>query len=317
MRRRPMMCVVRAMLWAALVGAGCSFEAPVLELGEDLGTAEMGADLVVVSDQGGSGDLDQSFDPDQADVPDLVIAPDLGADAGVDADQDTAEMGEPDQGGPQLMECGGELVDPLVDAANCGGCGVACDPKFGACVGGSCSCTREGMEVCGDRCEDVQWDPNNCGLCGVECGPAAACIRGECKCKPGFTMCGGTCVDKQTDPGNCGGCGMSCGGKACKNGSCRSNDRCDIGWGQCGMGGGVACLESMEQDLHCRGAFDFGCGSVCGGDEVCRRGGAFDPPRCHSVRLGRGCEQCPCDDCAGGESCEFAPSAVSRVWCVD
>lgn len=306
-----MMSDVRArLMWACvLVLAGCSFEAPSARFGADMARDQGGSDLAVVEDQG---------EGDQGEASDLEVRDQGGdQDQGVEdlgGDQGGEDLVEVDQG-PMTRECGGEMVDVLTSPLHCGGCDAPCDPKFGVCEGGRCGCVGEGMEVCGGRCEDTGWDPNHCGGCGVSCGPAGACVGGECKCRPGYTLCGGECVDLQSDPGHCGQCGRSCEGKACRSGSCRGGDGCDFGWGRCGMEGGYACLQNMSNDLHCRGAVDFGCGSECAADEVCRRG-TFEPNRCRKVRLGRGCVECPCEDC-GDEACEYAPRAVSRVWCVD
>lgn len=303
--------IVSKGVWALCVGVGCSFEPPVgrfEEPGQDLGVAEMGGDLRVEDagrEEGSDQALDQGVD---LEAPDFLVGEDLGD---FFVDEDLVEL---DQG---LTECGGAVVDVMTDEAHCGRCDNACDAVFGECVGGVCGCSGEGMQVCGGRCVDVLWDPLHCGGCGQAVGPAGACVRGERRCRPGYTLCGGACVDTQSDPAHCGRCDRSCEGKACKDGACRSGDGCDIGWGRCGKPGGVACLQNMTHDLHCRGALDFGCGSVCDGDEVCRRGGVFEPPRCRSVRLGLGCERCPCAACVDGERCEYAPGAVSRVWCVD
>jgi hypothetical protein len=222
--------------------------------------------------------------------------------------------------GPRLERCGGEEVDVNSDPRHCGACGVGCDPVFGSCDGGQCGCQGTGMEACGpqNRCEDTQWEPRHCGACGVGCGPGAACVRGDCRCRPGFTLCGGECVDTASDPRHCGGCGTSCGSNACRSGSCQDNNRCPVvGWARCQRHGGVACLENPENDLHCRNAIDFGCGRRCSAGQACRKPGLFDERKCYSVRIGRGCEQCPCDDCDSPSDCEFAPSAVSRVWCIE
>src|SRR5262245_10010587 len=52
--------------------------------------------------------------------------------------------------------CNGACVDPMVDVANCGMCGAACNQ------GAAPTC-------CGGGCADIAADPINCGACGAAC----------------------------------------------------------------------------------------------------------------------------------------------------
>lgn len=96
------------------------------------------------------------------------------------------------------MCCGATCVDYNTDAANCGGCGAACQVGQ-LCVQGVCT-----SESCG---------PNDF-FCALDGGQLGSC-------------CGGAgCVDTTTDLANCGGCGTLCptGSTSCKNGSCLLRD---------------------------------------------------------------------------------------------
>jgi len=63
-----------------------------------------------------------------------------------------------------LLDCAGDCVDPKVDPANCGGCGVGCGTGA-ACVSGTC----EAPVVCGDGlCDETETAVS----CGSDCAPA-------------------------------------------------------------------------------------------------------------------------------------------------
>lgn len=120
-----------------------------------------------------------------------------------------------------------------VDEANCGGCGVLCNPlnASGLCVGGVCGLgtCNAGYSDCngllGDGCEynDMGFatDEQHCGGCGVQCAAGFVCLSGVCtvsNCPLGLSDCNGLpgdgCEYNNTgfgnDPANCGGCGVVC-----------------------------------------------------------------------------------------------------------
>jgi len=79
------------------------------------------------------------------------------------------------------LDCGGTCVDPLVDEANCGACGVACGAGE-TCSAGVCGTVDPcpgPEEQCGSSCVDLQTDPNNCGSCGTVCS-SGSCSAGVC-----------------------------------------------------------------------------------------------------------------------------------------
>ena len=128
-----------------------------------------------------------------------------------------------------------EDIDFAADEANCGECGVVCDPDgaTGECVDGACvvvscddgrwdidgepdngceyACEVVGDEVCDgndDDCDgvvdegvDLLTDPLNCGECGEICafdGAGARCVEGECAigaCDDGLANCNGFAED--------------------------------------------------------------------------------------------------------------------------
>jgi hypothetical protein len=128
------------------------------------------------------------------------------------------------------------------DAANCGGCGMACSANHAT---PSCS-----NSVCGGNCDtgfancdgnfrlngcetDVSNDPQKCGACFIVCSgnhiPTPSCAGGFCNgaCAAGFGDCNGNKQSDgcETDLGNsndhCGSCGNVCtGGQTCVGGIC-------------------------------------------------------------------------------------------------
>src|SRR5207245_2379584 len=63
--------------------------------------------------------------------------------------------------------CGGVCVNPLMAAANCGGCGRVCPPTA-MCMSGACYCPT-GQTNRGTVCANLQSDSNNYGFCGLAC----------------------------------------------------------------------------------------------------------------------------------------------------
>ena len=122
--------------------------------------------------------------------------------------------------------CAGQCVDPAVDAANCGACGVTCDARA-TCQLGGCDCAP-GLSACGAACVDLASDPAHCGSCGLACFSAvcsAATGPAICSatCGAGETDCSGACVHLDRDRFHCGACGTACAaGESCVAGACAS-----------------------------------------------------------------------------------------------
>lgn len=140
----------------------------------------------------------------------------------------------------------------ILDDANCGGCGVACDPGqtctkdingkyFCACPGGQTLCPNP------VACVDTGTDARNCGGCGIDCRSPnyltefhgdGYCNYGTCdfSCRQGWGDCNtnsndGCETNLNSDPRNCGACGHSCdllGNQPCILGQC-AVEACDGG----------------------------------------------------------------------------------------
>ena len=101
------------------------------------------------------------------------------------------------------------------DGADCGECGLACNPRISdRCDGGRCRCgdlrtpcvgTPDSI-CCPGRvtssCVDTTSDPNNCGACGRRCQLIERCMASQCtrgaeecteRCGDGDVCCNGTC----------------------------------------------------------------------------------------------------------------------------
>jgi len=81
---------------------------------------------------------------------------------------------------PGLRACGRKCSDLQNDPANCGSCGVKCEPNF-VCNAGQCRVPCEWPQDydCGQGCTKFHSDPNNCGRCGNVC-PSGSCFASEC-----------------------------------------------------------------------------------------------------------------------------------------
>jgi hypothetical protein len=184
------------------------------------------------------------------------------------------------QGGQCVVGCGGGSTacpaDPptnpaapycantSTDNANCGGCGLICDP-------GS-TCNGSGKCVCASSAGGLETD------CTIDDTSSVPCSGGDA----GTNDCGSpyACTDLQTDPLNCNGCGIHCGVTAgtvgmpfCQGGAC-----------VVGCGGGTTacpadppinpaapyCANTDTNSANC-GACGQICdpGSTCNGSGVC------------------------------------------------
>jgi hypothetical protein len=121
-------------------------------------------------------------------------------------------------------QCNVTCVFLSSDPANCGACGLACQPGA-VCVApdgglfGECQCPVA-QQLCEGKCSNVNTDPNNCGACASEGG--AVCQNGQvcapqpdggasCQLSCGTAVeCNGGCVNLSNDPSNCGACGNIC-----------------------------------------------------------------------------------------------------------
>ena len=182
-----------------------------------------------------------------------------------------------------------EGIEFLTDEANCGECGVVCDPAnaSGECVDGGClvvacedgfwdddgdadngceyECSFRGEELCNDEdddCDgevdeevDLSSDPENCGDCGTVCGfegATAACVEAECQiadCLDGLANCNGFAED---------GCEVELAADPLHCGECfeacafdNAGAVCDAG--VCGLG---TCDEGFD---NCDGLAETGC----------------------------------------------------------
>jgi hypothetical protein len=70
-------------------------------------------------------------------------------------------------------------VSATDDPANCGACGLECDPG-GFCIHGLCvpQCDAP-LTTCGQTCVELTTDPTHCGGCNKMCD-SGVCIAGQC-----------------------------------------------------------------------------------------------------------------------------------------
>lgn len=189
------------------------------------------------------------------------------------------------------LNCNGVIddgceTDPLTDAKNCGGCGLACAPGV-ECIEGSCGCPP-GQVACNGKCVDLTSDDANCGACGFACAanpPDAGtppdqmfygCGSGTCrtlKCQAGRGDCNDdlsdgcevslTAKDANgfNDPNNCGGCGIVCApNEKCFQVFGQGAIKCQCPTGQtiCGAG---SCA-NLQTDINNCGSCGYRCGGI-------------------------------------------------------
>jgi hypothetical protein len=195
------------------------------------------------------------------------------------------------------LEANGCEVDPTGDAANCGGCEIACTFVNAA---SSCQVSRCEMGDCtapfadcangaADGCEtNTDSSSANCGLCGRTCSfpnAGASCAGGACvigECIDGWADCINGDADGcetriESDRNNCGGCGELCefenAAGICSGAEC-SMGACTLGQADCNDDEADGCERDLVDDpLHC-GSCDNACDAtnatpVCD-DRVCR-----------------------------------------------
>ena len=124
----------------------------------------------------------------------------------------------------------------------------------------------------------------------------------------------GECVDLTSNDNNCGRCGARCtgrdtGGDNCQEGACRLG--CTDGYSDCDPNGDSCVFDdSMATDpINCGD-----CNDTCRTNQVCTES------TCVSFYIGRGCTECPCDDCSSTvvvHNCCIYPGTVDLVMCLD
>lgn len=204
-------------LFASIVlGAGCVVEQPGSGNEDDrlvVETGDTGGDATPATRDAGPSDADDS----EADV------------TTDDARQTTDDAGSEDTStidastcGPDLIECGGECIDPTTSGRHCGECGNAC-PAATSCRGGECACP-DGETLCAGQCVDTSSNDRHCGQCDNVCNVDQSCSDGQCTCPQGESYCDGSCIDTTSDPDNCGGCGNTCAtGEVCQQSTCETD----------------------------------------------------------------------------------------------
>ena len=188
---------------------------------------------------------------------------------------------------PGWADCDGQWSNgcetPTNTAANCGGCGVTCQPAnaTATCATGTCLLTgcASGYDDCNNRvtdgCETDLTSPFNCGSCGSLCVVAngsPTCGGGVCavgSCLAGFADCNGSATDGcetnlQLDPVHCGTCATQCVQEpnavapTCTGGSCAVGT-CAAGYTDCNKTLSDGCEVHTSADTANCG----GCGKAC------------------------------------------------------
>ncbi|MFO0624665.1 MAG: fibrinogen-like YCDxxxxGGGW domain-containing protein [Polyangiales bacterium] len=221
--------------------------------------------------------------------------------------------------------CGGGCVDPQVNSAHCGGCGMVCTVPNGApaCVNSTCAVERcngafaDCDSMAANGCEtNTQTSLAHCGACGSSCAArpntVVECAAGRCAyaCATGFADCDGDAsngceVDTRTAASHCGGCGRGCAPPnatgACVAGVC-GVAACATGFGDCDGNASNGCETDLRVSVsHC-GTCNAGCSAAANTVPSCVTG------RCASTCVaGYGeCDGNPANGC----EVELASSAA-------
>ncbi|HEX4449198.1 MAG TPA: hypothetical protein VH044_20810, partial [Polyangiaceae bacterium] len=239
-----------------------------------------------------------------------------------------------DQSPPDVNGC----ETSLSTAANCGGCGRACDTKnsqtptcdgttcnYGGCNAGHQDCNSTPPDL--DGCETTVASAT-CDACGQPCDTShsqgASCDMSSgatCKytgCNSGYADCSKTspdtdgCETSVTTATNCGACGRGCdtsssNGASCSGGNCQYTG-CHQGRANC---------DTSNHDTN-------GCESSLGSTSTCGSCGAA----CNTNTGAASCNGSTCSyqcnsgliDCNGGnapdtDGCECATPACSGAGC--
>lgn len=231
------------------------------------------------------------------------------------------------------LSCKGTCIDPMNDPANCGQCGITCDPAS-LCSHGVCAslCTN-GEQACatgdGGLCTNLQSDNNHCGSCDASCQVLQVCTNGACQggCAPSEMGCIAEagqpfCANVMSDNNNCGACAVVCGPEQlCASGSCASS--CSSVQTLCAPEGGAAYCANLQTDNTNCGT----CGNMCDGLHVCAGGKCAasclsDQTECLDSGVGDGGPYCAdtvtdnanCGSC--GHACPTTTPLCSMGVCV-
>jgi|SRR5579884_4238954 len=209
--------------------------------------------------------------------------------------------------------CGGSCTDTQTDAANCGGCGVACQANT-PCSGGAAGCCLTGQcgggiclgttPTCGS-CATPTCDPQSGAICVSHCAPPDACHTG------GTCLASGGCF-YQPKCGACETCDPSSG--ACAPTVCGPCEACDPGSGQCSS----TCVTPPDPCSTAPGTCVSGPGipphcvyqSACGVCQTCMGSGT-----CGDRPAGTGCGTCQA--CDGAGQCRPLPAGTASPDCAD
>jgi hypothetical protein len=193
---------------------------------------------------------------------------------------------------PGFADCNNNPADGCevatnTDLANCGGCGMACQPSnaTGVCVAGACQVAtcNAGFGNCdgmaSNGCElPLTADPMNCGMCRRTCmtpNGMSACVMGNCavaSCSTGFADCNmmsadGCEIQTATDPTNCGACGRGCtvpnATPACATGTCAVGT-CNTNFANCNGMTADGCEINLATDVNNCGACNNRCTTANG-----------------------------------------------------
>ena len=190
---------------------------------------------------------------------------------------------------PGFADCDGNPangceVNTQADNGNCGSCGTACGGGQ-VCSAGACGTTCGGTTTdCSSSCVAETTDVNHCGSCTNACAlpnvSVNACSASNCvvgACAAGYGDCDGVASNgcetatHSTDVNNCGGCGIRCSypnaGATCSTGTCTLG-ACAGGFADCDGNPANGCEVNTQADnANCGG-----CGTACGGGQVCSAG---------------------------------------------